>query len=136
LGLHEHGPGWNEESLSVDDRRFPRRVYRAGAEPDVRFSLANERTYLAWVRTSLALLAVGIALEALQLPIERSFGLAASLIFIGLGAVTPVQAWFGWMRVERALREARPLPAPAMAGPLGVGVCIGGAVLLIGVLVK
>jgi putative membrane protein len=122
--------------LSVGDRRFPRRVYRSGTEPDVRFSLANERTYLAWVRTSLALLAVGVALVALDLPIDRAFGLTASLVFIGLGTAAPVQAWFGWMRVERALREARPLPAPALAGPLGVGVFVGGALLLIGVLVK
>ena len=49
------------------DRRFPRRVYGAGQEPDVRFSLANERTFLAWVRTSLALVAGGVALEALGL---------------------------------------------------------------------
>ena len=36
-------------------RRFPARVYRAGTEPDPRFTLANERTFLAWIRTSLAL---------------------------------------------------------------------------------
>lgn len=122
--------------MSVKDRRFPRRVYGSGVEPDVRFSLANERTYLAWVRTSLALLAVGVALEALPLRIDRSFGLAASLVFIGLGAVAPVQAWLGWMRVERALRQARPLPGPAMAGPLGLGVFVGGALLVAAVLTK
>jgi len=44
--------------------RFPRWVYGAGDEPDARFSLANERTFLAWIRTSLALLAGSIAVEA------------------------------------------------------------------------
>ena len=51
--------------MAAGDRRVPRRVYGVGDEPDVRFSLANERTFLAWVRTSLALLAAGVALEAL-----------------------------------------------------------------------
>ena len=30
-----------------------------GEEPDYRFTLANERTFLAWVRTALGLLAGG-----------------------------------------------------------------------------
>ncbi|RYV50439.1 DUF202 domain-containing protein [Pengzhenrongella frigida] len=67
-----------------DDRRFPRRVYRTGSEPDIRFSLANERTFLAWIRTSLAFLAAGIALEALELPIDPALRLAAALIFVAL----------------------------------------------------
>ena len=32
-----------------------------GTEPDPRFSLANERTFLAWFRTGITLLALGIA---------------------------------------------------------------------------
>lgn len=121
--------------MSSSGRRFPRRVYEVGSEPDVRFSLANERTFLAWIRTSLALLAVGVALEALEVPIEPGFRLAASAVFLGLGVLTPVQAWTGWVRVERALRLSRPLPAPTLAGPLGVGIVVAGVLLLIGLLV-
>lgn len=121
--------------LSSSGRRFPRRVYEVGSEPDVRFSLANERTFLAWIRTSLALLAVGVALEALEVPIEPGFRLAASAVFLGLGVLTPVQAWTGWVRVERALRLSRPLPAPTLAGPLGLGIVVAGVLLLIGLLV-
>ncbi|WP_283215114.1 DUF202 domain-containing protein [Pseudofrankia sp. DC12] len=36
-------------------------VHTVGTDPDYRFSLANERTFLAWIRTALALLAGGIA---------------------------------------------------------------------------
>ena len=36
------------------ERRWPSRVYAHGHEPDPRFSLANERTFLAWIRTALA----------------------------------------------------------------------------------
>lgn len=45
-------------------RRFPASVYRVGDEPDPRFSLANERTFLAWIRTSLGLTAGAVAMEA------------------------------------------------------------------------
>ncbi len=120
--------------MTVGGRRFPRRVYGVGDEPDVRFSLANERTFLAWIRTSLALLAVGVALEALDVPIEARFRLAASAVFLGLGVLTPLQAWTGWMRVERALRLGQPLPAPKLAGPLGLGIVVAGVLLLIGLL--
>ncbi|XXN00409.1 hypothetical protein ABUV78_02793 [Clavibacter nebraskensis] len=87
------------------DRRFPRSVYRAGAEPDVRFTLANERTFLAWIRTSLALIAGGVALEALGLGLQPGFRLAASIVLIVTGIAAPAQAWVGWMRTERALRR-------------------------------
>lgn len=116
-------------------RRFPHSVYGVGGEPDVRFSLANERTFLAWVRTALALLAVGIALEALVLPIEPTLRLVAALLFIALGTVLPLQAWFGWMGAERAMREARPLPAPALAGPVAAGTLVAGVLLVVGLLV-
>ena len=50
-----------------DRRRRPGWVYDEGAEPDARYSLANERTFLAWIRTALAVLAAGVALDALDL---------------------------------------------------------------------
>ena len=59
--------------------------------------LANERTFLAWVRTSLALLAAGVALEALQVPISPGFRLASAVVFIVLGSLAAVQAWVGWL---------------------------------------
>jgi putative membrane protein len=37
-----------------------RRWYDEGVDPDRRYSLANERTFLAWIRTSLALVADAI----------------------------------------------------------------------------
>ena len=62
------------------DRRWPRSVYGVGSEPDPRFTFANERTFLAWIRTSLALLACGIALEAVALPMQPQLRLAASVV--------------------------------------------------------
>lgn len=121
--------------MTTPDRRFPRGVYARGTEPDARFSLANERTFLAWVRTALALLAGGVALEALDVPVEPHLRLAASVVLLVLGLVAPAQAWFGWARAERALREQRPLPAPA-GGPLAAGVALAGVLVLVGLLVR
>ncbi|MBB2921176.1 YidH family protein [Cellulomonas cellasea] len=121
--------------MSTEPRtRFPRWVYGTGSEPDARFSLANERTFLAWVRTSLALLASGVALEALAVPVEPWARSAAALVLVALGILAPVQAWVGWARAERALRRGRPLPSPVLAGPLGLGLLVTGVLLLVGLL--
>jgi putative membrane protein len=112
--------------------RFPRWVYGVGSEPDARFSLANERTFLAWVRTALALLASGVALEALDLPIQENLRFAAALVLVVVGLVAPVLAWLGWARAERAVRLQRPLPAPSSFGLLVVGVVLAGALVLVG----
>jgi putative membrane protein len=79
-------------------------------------------------------MAAGIALEAFVLPISPGFRLAASFLLIGLGVLAPVQAWFGWMSVERSLRLETPLPAPSLAGPIGVGVVIAGVLVGVGLL--
>ena len=116
------------------DRRFPRRVYEVGDEPDARFSLANERTFLAWARTALALLAGGVALEALHLPIESGLRLAAAVLLILLGGAAPVVAWWGWGRTERAMRRGDPLPAPLGFGLLVAGVAAAAVLVLVGLL--
>lgn len=116
------------------DRRFPRSLYRHGSEPDPRFTLANERTFLAWIRTSLALLAAGVALEALKLPVQPGFRLAAAIIFTVLGLAAAVQAWIGWMRTESSLRDNRPLPGPAFGMLLAPGIVVGILLLVLGTL--
>jgi Predicted membrane protein len=117
----------------VTDRRFPASVFTVGAEPDARFSLANERTFLAWIRTALALLAGGVALEALGLGIHPGFRLAASLLLLA-GLLTPAQAWLDWKRTERALRLGTPLPSAPPILPLTIIVFAVGVLVLIGVL--
>jgi putative membrane protein len=116
-------------------RRFPQRVYAVGEEPDPRFSLANERTFLAWMRTSLALSAAGVAMIALDLPVQEWARLACAVLLICLGLLTPIQAWFGWATTERALRRSRPLPSPGSAPALVLGTALAGVLLLFGLLV-
>ena len=112
--------------------RFPRSVYERGSEPDPRFSLANERTFLAWIRTALALLAAGVALEALDVPIEPTLRLVAAAIFVLLGLAASVQAWVGWVRVERSMRENRALPGPSLGVVIAGGIVIAVAVIAAG----
>ncbi len=100
--------------------RRPRSVYDAGDEPDPRFSLANERTFLAWIRTSLALVAAGLALEVFV------GGAAVKVLAAGLiavGALLAFTSWRHWALAERALRTKSPLPAPSvwlLSGTVGI----------------
>lgn len=98
----------------TDDRRFPRQVYARGSEPDGRFSLANERTFLAWIRTSVALLAGGVALDAVELDADRGLQtvLAVVLVLVGLGCAAV--SWVRWARAERAMRRGQPLPSTTL----------------------
>jgi putative membrane protein len=114
-------------------RRFPQSVYREGREPDPRFSLANERTFLAWLRSALAMYAAAFALEALSLPEATEWRIAAAVVFLVLGTLAVVQAWIGWRRTERSLRRSEPLPGLSTGAVLVVGVVIAAALVTIGI---
>jgi putative membrane protein len=120
----------------VSRRRFPRYVYEVGIEPDPRFTLANERTFLAWVRTALALIAGGVALEALALPLQPTLRLAASIILLVIGLMVPMLSWYTWGRVERALRRSSPLPGSSVGLPVALGVAVAGVLVLLGILTR
>lgn len=105
-------------------KRFPSSVYKHGNDPDPRFTLANERTFLAWIRTSLAFIAGALALEALDIPLQPTFRILATGIFLFLGVSTPVYAWVAWMRNERALRTNTPLHGPTMSVVLSVALTV------------
>jgi putative membrane protein len=114
----------------VASQRFPRAVYDRGEEPDVRFSLANERTYLAWIRTSLALMATGVAIQAFEIGDHSVASVLASVALVGSSIGMPVQAWCGWARAERSMRERTPLPDPRGTLPLAL-VVIGASGLVL-----
>jgi putative membrane protein len=117
-------------------QRFPRALYSQGDEPDPRFTLANERTFLAWIRTSLALIVGGVALEVLGLDLQPQLRLAASLVLLVAGATSPLTAWINWFRCERAMRLAVPLPASLLGPLMVVAVTAAGALVTLGLLLR
>lgn len=82
-----------------------------GTDPDYRFTLANERTFLAWLRTGLALLAGAVALASLVHDFgPRPMRITMTAMLLALSLTVTLGAYARWERTERALREQRPLP--------------------------
>ena len=83
------------------------KFWEEGEDPDPRFTLANERTFLAWIRSSLAFLAGGIAIEIFN--------------------IEGVPAWINSTVsfVERAMRTGKPMPAPRLVPVLSAAAAIG-----------
>jgi putative membrane protein len=100
-----------------------------GEEPDVRFTYANERTFLAWSRTSLALVVTGIAATQLlpKLHIEGERRLIGIPLIL-LGAVLETVAYRHWYDNERAMRLGQPLPPSRLALVLAVGIALVGVI--------
>jgi len=89
---------------------------------DYRFLLANERTFLAWVRTALGLIAGGVALDQF-VRVEQGEGLvvAASVAIIVAGALIALIGTVRWARTDAAMRAGRPVgrtPALIVVGVL------------------
>jgi len=104
------------------------RAIEEGEEPDYRFTLANERTFLAWIRTSLGLLAGGVAVHQLG----ESFGVRGARTGLALGAIAmsavlAVGGYARWVTVQRAMRRGEPLP-PAKLVPIVAIMLMGIAV--------
>ena len=115
------------------DHRWPRRVYATGSDPDPRFTFANERTFLAWIRTGLGFLAAGVAIAAVARWSDR-LGLEirlASAVLIICGLACGLGAFRRWMANERAMRLNEPLPSSPLLLVLTAIVAAVGIVALI-----
>jgi putative membrane protein len=80
-------------------------------DPDVRFSYANERTFLAWIRTALGLVTAGLAITQLLPPFDFAGGRRViGLPLIALGVVIAIASLFNWRANEHSMRAGLPLP--------------------------
>lgn len=91
------------------------------ADVDYRFLLANERTFLAWMRTSLALVAGGVALDQfVRVGDAEGAVVAVAMAAIVAGGVVAVLGTIRWSRTDLAMRTARPLPRSSTLLVVGV----------------
>ncbi len=118
---HSQRPDPSDRGTSAGGRRW----YDEGEEPDYRFTLANERTFLAWIRTALALMAAAVAvvhlIHTLNLPgARRTLG----TLLVGAALIISTTSYWRWRSVQRAMRNGEPLPRsvllPIVAGVLTV----------------
>lgn len=122
---HERSP-----AVEMLSRKPP--INSLGTEPDPRFSYANERTFLAWNRTALALVAAGLAATSL-LP---QFNVPGGRRLIGvplilLGAFLAVISYRRWDANERAMRLGQPLPPSHLGSILAAGVALSALIAAI-----
>ncbi|MET8120634.1 DUF202 domain-containing protein [Micromonospora sp. NPDC005189] len=115
----------------------PAELGSVGERPDYRFSLANERTFLAWLRTGLALVGGGLAVAQFLPPLPMGHlreVIAVALLLLG-GAVA-IRAVDHWARTERAIRLGQELPASRFPAILALAVGAGAVLLVVAVLVR
>jgi putative membrane protein len=99
-----------------------------GSEPDPRFTYANERTFLAWNRTALALIAAGLAITSLLPEFHLRYGRRIiGVPLIALGALLAFTSYRRWEDNERAMRLGRPLPASNLPRILAGGIALAAA---------
>lgn len=122
--------------LASARRSRAQRLAEVGTDPDPRFTLANERTFLAWIRTSLALMAAAVAVSQL-IPASNLRGsrpvLALALAAVGL--LISATAYLRWVGNERAMRTGEPLPHTPLLQIVSYGLTAIGVVVIVVVIV-
>ncbi|MEV7286465.1 DUF202 domain-containing protein [Streptomyces sp. NPDC093252] len=112
----------------------PERVRAEGATPDYRFSLANERTFLAWLRTALALIGGGFAVDQFLPDLRWAVRVALALALLAAGVLCSLRAVNHWVRCERAMRRGEDLPVsrfPALLSLVVAVVALGMVVVVL-----
>jgi putative membrane protein len=109
----------------------PARVQQEGTTPDYRFSLANERTFLAWIRTALALIGGGFAVDQfLTDHLDHGVRVVLALALLAGGVACTVRAVNHWVRCERAIRRGANLPASRFPAFLAALIAVVGVAMV------
>jgi putative membrane protein len=128
----EQEPGDEEPDDEIGAAGRP--VRHAESEPDPRFTLANQRTFLAWSRTALALVAAGLGIVQLLPPFP---GVPDGRHIIGvplilLGATVAAASYWEMTRNQLAMRQGQPLPRSVLPGLLAITIgCVALAAAVI-----
>lgn len=94
-----------------------------GEDPDPRFTLANERTFLAWMTSAMGMLGVGLALGTL-LPDTTTAMRVTAAAWIVMAAAVATRSLMRWFVVERALREGHGLPLSRSIPVVGIAIAL------------
>jgi putative membrane protein len=121
---HNRTPSWINRRLSN------------GTDPDPRFSLANERTFLAWVRTALGLIALGVAVATFVSTQEtKGVSLLLAAVLVLLGGILAAGSWWRWLSVERAMRDGHGIPPSTLAPFLAIGIGVISVLAIIAIVI-
>ncbi len=106
--------------------------------------LSNERTFLAWIRTSIALMGFGFVIVkfalfirqlsvALDAPLQhkaKGYSAMIGVTMVALGAIMAVLAYFRYLKVERQLNTGSYKPSKWLLALMALSI-VTGAVLLV-----
>ncbi|MER6203536.1 DUF202 domain-containing protein [Streptomyces sp. NPDC001586] len=112
----------------------PARLKDEGETPDYRFTLANERTFLAWIRTALALVGGGFAVDQFLPDLRWGVRVSMAVALLAVGAACALRAVNHWVRCERAMRRGEDLPLSRFPVVLSLGVGLVGVAMVVVVL--
>ncbi|MEE1800178.1 MULTISPECIES: DUF202 domain-containing protein [unclassified Streptomyces] len=109
----------------------PRRIGEEGTTPDYRFSLANERTFLAWIRTALALVGGGFAVDQFLPDLRWGVRAGLAVALLAAGALCALRAVNHWVRCEQAMRRGEDLPVSGFPTLLSLAVGLVAVAMLV-----
>ncbi|MDQ0797277.1 YidH family protein [Streptomyces sp. B1I3] len=112
----------------------PRQIREEGDTPDYRFSLANERTFLAWIRTALALIGGGFAVDQFLPGLVHGVRTGLALALLAAGVLCALRSVSHWVRCERAMRRGEDLPVSRFPALLGLAVAVVAVAMVVVVL--
>lgn len=106
-------------------------MLKEGKRPDYRYSLANERTFLAWVRTALAFLAGAVGLDLLAANIEEAmYTHMLSMLLATAALCLALFSFTRWLRNERAMRLDKDLPYTGVLKLVSITIIIAALITL------
>ncbi|MFV5993631.1 YidH family protein [Streptomyces sp. NPDC056231] len=112
----------------------PLRIREEGDTPDYRFSLANERTFLAWIRTALALIGGGFAVDQFLPGLAWGVRVGLALALLAAGVFCSLRAVNHWVQCERAMRRGEDLPVSRFPTLLSIAVAVVAVAMVVVVL--
>ncbi|MEU6736761.1 DUF202 domain-containing protein [Streptomyces physcomitrii] len=112
----------------------PGRLAEEGDTPDYRFSLANERTFLAWLRTALALIGGGFAVDQFLPDLRWGLRVGLALALLLAGALSALRSVSHFVRCERAMRRGEDLPLSRFPALLSLVIAVVALAMVVVVL--